>query len=63
MGTDKEYYLYTYQELIEKIGPQLAKEKAQFYKKDFLVKYPKTMCVLNGPLLKTYKEEAKGLRE
>ncbi len=57
MATEKEFYLYTYQELIQKIGPEAAKQKADWYKKDFLAKYPKTMCVLNGPLMKTYKGE------
>jgi hypothetical protein len=42
MATEKEYYLNTYSELIERLGPELAKEKADYYKKDFLVKYPKT---------------------
>jgi hypothetical protein len=55
--TEKEFYLYTYQELIQKIGPEEAKQKADWYKKTFLVMYPKTLCVLNGNLMKTYKEE------
>lgn len=54
---DKEFYLYTYEELIQKLGPEEAKKKAEYYKKDFLAKYPKTLCVLNGNLMKTYKEE------
>ncbi len=54
---DKEFYLYTYKELIQKLGEEKAKEKAEFYKNDFLVRYPKTMCVINSLLMKTYKEE------
>jgi hypothetical protein len=57
MAQEKEYYLNIYFELIEMLGPQLAKEKADYYKKDFLVKYPKILCVLNDPLMKTYKDE------
>jgi hypothetical protein len=55
--SEKEFYLYTYQELIQKLGEEEAKKKAQWYKKDFLVKYPKTLCIINGNLMKTYKEE------
>jgi hypothetical protein len=60
MAVEKEYYLRTYSELIQRLGPELAKEKADYYKKDFLVKYPKTLCVLNGPLMKTYKDDQPG---
>ena len=52
---EKEYYHYTYEELVKKLGEEKAKEKAEFYKNDFLVKYPKTMCVVNSKLMKTYK--------
>lgn len=54
---EKEFYLYTYQQLIEKLGKEEARQKADWYKNKFLVMYPKTKCVLDGPLMKTYKEE------
>jgi hypothetical protein len=57
MAIEKEFYLYTHQELIERLGPELAKEKADWYKTTFLVMYPKTLCVLNGPLMNTYQQE------
>ena len=34
--TEKEFYLYTHQELIQKIEEEKAKEKAEWYKKTFL---------------------------
>jgi hypothetical protein len=55
--TEKEFYLITYQELIDKIGPEKAKEKADWYKNTFLAMYRKTLCVLNGNLMRTYQEE------
>jgi hypothetical protein len=60
MAQEKEYYLNTYQELIERLGPEEAKKKADWYKNTFLAMYPKTLCVLNGPLMKTYKDEQPG---
>lgn len=56
--SEKEFYLYTYEELVKKLGEEEAKKKVEWYKNKFLVMYPKTKCVLDGPLMKTYKEEA-----
>ena len=51
---DKEYYKFTFKELT-------TREITHFYKRDFLVKYPTTKCVLAGNLIKTCQQEVNNL--
>ncbi|QHT68989.1 hypothetical protein GXP67_21205 [Rhodocytophaga rosea] len=55
---EKEFYLHTYEQLIERLGKEAATAKAEFYI-EFLQKYPGVKVLVNCPLLKTYQSNPK----
>jgi hypothetical protein len=52
--TEKEFYLHTYEQLIERLGEEAATAKAEF-----LQKYPGVKVLVSCPLLKTYQSNPK----